>query len=104
MVELPKNFSKVTPQNEPKQPDHSAKTAAATVSSCDVSFDKARFENILDNIPSGIVVIEKPNGKITYANKRAIELHGQNPCGIEITKPILHSENLLIGRQFMPNN
>jgi hypothetical protein len=35
-------------------------------------------------------LLEKPNGKITYANKRAIELHGKNPCGIEKTKPILH--------------
>jgi hypothetical protein len=56
MVELPKNSSKVTPKNDPQQPGHTSPTSASDVSSCDVSFDKARFKNILDNIPSGVVV------------------------------------------------
>lgn len=48
--------------------------------------DEARLRDILENIPSALVVVEKPNGKVTYANKRAIELHGVNPCGIELNK------------------
>ena len=30
------------------------------------------------------MVIEKPEGKVTYANKRAIELNGINPCGLKL--------------------
>ena len=32
------------------------------------------------------MVVEKPDGKVTYANKRAIELHGVNPCDVELNK------------------
>jgi len=55
-----------------------------TSSSCDLALDKERLKDILENIPSAIVVIEKPEGKVTYANKRAIEFHGVNPCGLEL--------------------
>jgi hypothetical protein len=47
----------------------------------------------LENIPSAVVIVEKPDGKITYANKRAVEFHGLNPCGIELNK---HPEKLKI--------
>jgi PAS domain S-box-containing protein len=40
--------------------------------------------NIIKYIPVGIVFLECPNGKITYANDRAIELYGVNPLGLEI--------------------
>ena len=30
------------------------------------------------------MVFEKSEGKVIYANKRAIELHGMNPCGLEL--------------------
>ncbi len=53
---------------------------------CDSSLDKGRLEYILDNIPSAVVVFEKPDGKVVYANKRAVELHGKNPCGIALEK------------------
>jgi PAS domain-containing protein len=62
------------------------KTLNVASSSCDLALDKERLRDILENIPSAIVVLEKPDGKITYANKRAIELHGVNPCGIELEK------------------
>ncbi|NLF87278.1 PAS domain S-box protein [Candidatus Bathyarchaeota archaeon] len=54
-------------------------------SSCGNSLDKSRLQDILENIPSAVVVFE-PNGKVIYANKRAIELHGKDPCGIPIEK------------------
>ena len=54
--------------------------------SCATSLDKRRLEDILENIPSAVVVFDKPDGKVVYANKRAIELHGVDPCGIALEK------------------
>jgi PAS domain S-box-containing protein len=48
--------------------------------------DRTRLEEILGNIPLAIVVFDKPKGTVVYANKRAIELHGKNPCGIPMEK------------------
>jgi PAS domain S-box-containing protein len=62
-------------------------------SSCALNLTEARLRDILENIPSAVVVIEKPYGKVTYANKRAIKLHGLNPCGRELNK---HPEALKI--------
>ena len=31
----------------------------------------------------GIIILESPNGKITYANDRAVALYGVNPIGLE---------------------
>ena len=56
----------------------------ATSPFCDVSLDKRRLEDILENIPLAVVVFERVEGRIIYANKRAIELHGVNPCGIAL--------------------
>lgn len=61
----------------------------STTSSCGIPLDRSRLEEILDNIPSAVVVLAMPDGKIVYANKRAIELHGVNPCGIELKKHAL---------------
>ena len=33
-----------------------------------------------------MVVFEKPDGKVIYANKRAVELYGKDPCGIPLEK------------------
>jgi PAS domain S-box-containing protein len=62
-------------------------------SPCALNLDEARLRDILENIPSAVMVVEKPDGKVTYANKRAIKLHGVNPCGIELNK---HPANLKI--------
>ena len=40
--------------------------------------------SILKLIPAGIVILESPTGRITYANDRAIELYGVNPIELEI--------------------
>ena len=39
--------------------------------------------SILKLVPVGIIILESPTGKITYANDRAIELYGVNPIGLE---------------------
>ncbi|MGD6807218.1 MAG: PAS domain-containing sensor histidine kinase [Candidatus Bathyarchaeia archaeon] len=53
-------------------------------SSCRTPLNKHKLEAILENIPSAVVVFEKPDGKVTYANQRAVELHGVDPCGISL--------------------
>ncbi len=45
---------------------------------------RVALETIVNNIPAGIVVIEKENGQVTYVNDRAIELYGVDPRGLEI--------------------
>lgn len=45
-----------------------------------------RLQNsIINIIPMGIVIIEKTQGKIIYVNKRAKELYGVDPCGLEMS-------------------
>jgi len=48
--------------------------------------------NIMKHIPVGIMFLECPKGKVTYANDRAIELYGVNPLGLEIKN---HSTKLM---------
>jgi PAS domain S-box-containing protein len=54
--------------------------------SCALNLDEERLKDFLENIPSAVIVVEKPDVKVTYANKRAIELVGTNPCGVEVNK------------------
>lgn len=55
-------------------------------SPCALILDEKRLRDILENIPSAVMVVEKPDAKVTYANKRAIELLGVNPCNVELNK------------------
>jgi PAS domain S-box-containing protein len=57
------------------------------------TLNRSMLEAILENIPSAVIVIEKPRGKIVFANRRTIELHGINPCGLEFEK---HAKDLKI--------
>jgi len=85
MVELLKNSTNIKPKKEtPKVNVKEDKTLNSISSFCDLVLDKERLKDILENIPSAVMVIEKPEGKVTYANKRAIELNGINPCGLEL--------------------
>lgn len=43
-----------------------------------------RIEAILKSIPVGVVIIEKPNGKIVYANDQAVTLYGVDPRGLDM--------------------
>ena len=50
-----------------------------------VESDKNRLETLLKTIPSGVVIIERPDGKIAYVNDRAVELYGTDPRGLEMS-------------------
>ena len=94
MVEFSNSFTNVETEKENAKADvEEDKTPSSAYSSCDLVSDKERLKDVLDNIPSAVIVLEKPDGKITYANKRALELHGLNPCGLELEK---HAVNLKI--------
>jgi PAS domain S-box-containing protein len=94
MVEFSKDSTSIKPKIENANINvKEDKTLSPASSSYDLALDKERLKDILENIPLAVVVIEKPDGKVTYANKRAIELHGINPCGIGLEK---HAADLKI--------
>ncbi len=94
MVEFSNGFTSIeTEKEKTKSNVERDKIPSYDYSSCDLVSDKERLKDVLDNIPSAVIVLEKPDGKITYANKRALELHGVNPCGLELEK---HAVNLKI--------
>ncbi len=94
MVEVQKNSTSIESKKEkPNIIVKEANSLRTDYLSCALDLDDDRLKDILENIPSAVVVVEKPDGKITYANKRALELHGVNPCGLEIEK---HAEDLKI--------
>jgi PAS domain S-box-containing protein len=43
-----------------------------------------RLREILENIPSAVMVLEKPDGMVTFVNKKAIDLFGSNPFGLKL--------------------
>jgi PAS domain S-box-containing protein len=43
--------------------------------------ERRRLEVILDTIPSGVVIIEKPDGRVSYMNPRGLELYGKKTIG-----------------------
>jgi PAS domain S-box-containing protein len=45
---------------------------------------RLEFEAIVEAIPAGVVVIDNENGKVVYANDRAIALYGVDLYGLEI--------------------
>jgi PAS domain S-box-containing protein len=53
-------------------------------SPCIQTIKKERLKEIIENIPSAVIVFDKQTHKIIYANQRAVELHGKDPCGIPI--------------------
>ena len=46
--------------------------------------DKKRLETIFETTPAAVVVLEAPSGKISYINKRAIQLYGFNTVGLDL--------------------
>lgn len=73
------------PKHENKQEPVEKEAITSSVSTpCVLHFEQERLLDILDNIPSAVIVLEKPDGSITFANKRAIELYGVNPCGVKL--------------------
>lgn len=46
--------------------------------------DRNRLLKLLETMPSGVIVIEKPDGRVTYVNQMVIKLFGFDPRGIEM--------------------
>ncbi len=89
MVEVQKDSPNIDSQKEkPKIFVNEGKSLRTGFLSGPLNLGEERLRDILENIPFAVVIVEKPDGKISYANKRAIELHGVNPCGIEIEKHV----------------
>jgi PAS domain S-box-containing protein len=56
------------------------------------NLSREALEAIIPFIPTGVVVIEKANGKISYVNEKAISLYGVDPRGLELPE---HSTKLM---------
>jgi PAS domain S-box-containing protein len=41
--------------------------------------DRIRLRTILETIPSGVIITEKPDGRMSYVNSRGLELYGRKP-------------------------
>lgn len=67
-------------------------------------FERARIETILKIVPAGVVILEKPDGKITYVNDRAIGLYGADPRGLTLEERSIKLFRLLKsdGRVYLP--
>lgn len=95
MVELTKSSAKNSGKRKFKDTpsvDTRGKSKSYSETSTAV-LSRERLQAVLENIPSAVVVVEKPRGKIIYANNRSVELHGVNPCGLEISN---HASKLRI--------
>jgi PAS domain-containing protein len=53
----------------------------------EVKFAGLGLEEILDNLPVGIFIVEKSRGTVVYANKKAVELYGVDPLGLREPGP-----------------
>jgi PAS domain S-box-containing protein len=55
-------------------------------------FEGTGIYSILKLLPVGIIILENPSRKITYANERAVELYGANPLGLKMNN---HSTKMM---------
>jgi PAS domain S-box-containing protein len=46
--------------------------------------NSASIKTILKNVPAGLIILVKPDGRIAYVNDRAIELYGVDPRKLEM--------------------
>ena len=95
--------TKIEPKKEkPNIIDELGNSLKSRHLSCALNLDEERLRDILDNIPSAVIVVEKPDIKVTYANKRAAELVGVNPCGYELNKNPLSFKILTLEEKICP--
>ena len=95
--------TKLEPKKEkPNIIDESVNYLKSGHFSCALNLDEERLRDILENIPSAVIVVKKPGVKVTYANKRAAELVGVNPCGYELNKNPLSFKILTLERKICP--
>jgi PAS domain S-box-containing protein len=66
--------------------------------------ERARIVTILKIVPAGVVILEKPDGKITYVNDHAVELYGADPRGLTLEERSIKLFRLLKsdGRVYLP--
>ncbi len=41
------------------------------------NMEQKRLQAILDTVPSGVLIIEKPDGRMTYMNRKAMQIYGR---------------------------
>jgi PAS domain S-box-containing protein len=54
----------------------------------EIENENKRLETILETTPSAVIIIDAPNGNISYINKRAKELYGVNITGLDLVEAI----------------
>jgi PAS domain S-box-containing protein len=50
--------------------------------------DRNRLEAILETFPSAVVIMDASNGKISYTNKRALQLYGFDTVGLDLDEHV----------------
>ncbi len=55
--------------------------------------NRDRLETVLETVPAGVIVVEKPDGRISVVNKEAIRLYGADPNGLALAN---YREKLLL--------
>jgi PAS domain S-box-containing protein len=51
-------------------------------------FDRKRLETVLETSPSAVVIIDAPQGKFSYVNKRAMQLYGFDTLGLDLEENV----------------
>ena len=80
-----KNLGKKT-KNEEADTEHEKTENSLKKAREQTEFDKKRLETILETIPSAVVIIDAPSGKISYVNKRAMQLYGFDTLGLGVVE------------------
>jgi len=53
---------------------------------CAAEADRNRLETLINTIPSAVVILEQPDGEISFINEHAKELYGMDPTGLKMEK------------------
>jgi hypothetical protein len=70
MVEVQKDSAIVEPKKgDPDKIVNTDNSLKNSYSRCALILDEVRLRDILENIPSAVMVVEKPDVKVTYANE-----------------------------------
>jgi PAS domain S-box-containing protein len=64
-----------------------------------------RLEVILDAVPCGVIILEQPDGHVSYANDQARQLVGRSPVGVELFRQVeLFGLSRPDGSPFLPGD
>jgi PAS domain S-box-containing protein len=106
MVELSGYSTKLkkSKPNSKKAKEKVSKKLSKTPRTCDQhTLSRDMLEAILENIPSAVIIVEKPEGEIVFANNRTVELHGINPWGISFQQLAEKLKILALNPDVYPN-